>query len=127
MKYQDQLKSPKWQKLREKIFEKRKYTCEICQSKDKQLHLHHKQYVKGRKAWMYHEDLLQVLCNDCHEEHHRDEQTDKYLSELCPECGADRWNHRGFGFQFCQKYECDGCIKGMQYCACQEEKIKNET
>jgi hypothetical protein len=64
--YAEQLKNPKWINLRNRMLEKNNYKCQECNSLEKQLFVHHKKYVKGRKAWQYHEDLLEVLCEECH-------------------------------------------------------------
>ena len=39
-------------------------------NKENQLHVHHKQYFKGRKPWQYENDQLQVLCHKCHDLNH---------------------------------------------------------
>ncbi len=70
MTYQEQLKSPKWQKKRLQIMELKNFKCEICGSEEKQLNVHHRFYIKGRKAWEYDNDVFQVLCEDCHKEEH---------------------------------------------------------
>jgi hypothetical protein len=73
MNYKEQLKSPKWQKKRLQIFDLRGFKCESCNNQDKQLHIHHRFYIKGRKAWEYDNDVFQVLCEICHELEHKKE------------------------------------------------------
>lgn len=70
MNYSDQIKSPKWQKKRLEILELRGFKCEICSDEENQLHVHHRFYIKGRKAWEYDNDVFQVLCHKCHEKEH---------------------------------------------------------
>ncbi len=63
----EQYKSQKWQKLRLKIFERDKWTCQKCFDKESQLQVHHRLYIYGNKVWEYNELDLVSLCNDCHE------------------------------------------------------------
>lgn len=85
LSYKEQLLTAKWKKYRAKILEKREYRCEICKCIDKPLVIHHLQYVKGRMAWEYNEELLQVLCNKCHEEIHKCPICDDFhKEENCP-------------------------------------------
>lgn len=69
--YQEQLQHPKWKKLAENLKEKSNWKCLKCQSIDKPLIVHHKTYVRGRKAWQYNESLLEVICEDCHKKEHQ--------------------------------------------------------
>jgi hypothetical protein len=71
MTYAEQLKHPNWQRKRLERLEVARFECEDCGSGEKTLHVHHKQYVKGRMAWEYQNDELAVLCEDCHETEHR--------------------------------------------------------
>jgi hypothetical protein len=66
MTYAEQLKSPKWQKLRLEVLQHDNFTCKICGSKDKQLHVHHGAYIPGYKVWDYDPWLLHTLCYECH-------------------------------------------------------------
>lgn len=75
--YKELLKSPLWQKKRLEIFEKRNWTCENCSSglvDDKQLHLHHQHYLESTHPWDYADDDFVVLCETCHNQHHRKSQ-----------------------------------------------------
>lgn len=71
MKYSDQLRDPRWQRKRLEIMEAADFACENCGGTDKMLAVHHRLYVKGRKAWEYERELLECLCEDCHQEKHR--------------------------------------------------------
>lgn len=68
MLYADQLKSPLWQKKRLEIFERDKYTCQICLDTQTQLHVHHTSYNKTYQtlAWEYPQYIYKTLCSDCH-------------------------------------------------------------
>lgn len=68
--YQDQLKTDEWKEFAEEVKEKSEWKCEICQCVDKPLQAHHKKYIHGRKAWQYHIDTMQCLCNECHKNKH---------------------------------------------------------
>jgi len=69
MTYKEQLLDPRWQKKRLEIFERDKFTCQICLDKKQTLHIHHKEYDKTYKtmAWEYKDYIYQTLCSDCHE------------------------------------------------------------
>lgn len=66
--YNELLKDPRWQKRRLEIFERDNWTCQICGTKDKMLHVHHIAYIKNRKPWDYPDNLLITLCEECHKE-----------------------------------------------------------
>ena len=70
LSYADQLKHPLWQRKRLEVFEAAEFTCQRCKSTDKQLHAHHKIYLRGRKPWEYPNELLECLCDDCHDQVH---------------------------------------------------------
>ena len=78
MNYKEQTKSPKWQKKRLEVLELRGFKCEECKCEDKQLHVHHRFYIKGRKYWEYDNDVLQVLCEDCHQKEHEKPEKNIY-------------------------------------------------
>jgi len=80
--YTDKLKNPKWQKKRLEILNLHGFKCEKCGCEDKELHVHHRFYLKGREVWQYDNDVFQVLCCDCHEKEHSKE---KEVNEVIPE------------------------------------------
>lgn len=69
--YKEQFKSPKWQKKRLEVLNLRGFKCEACEDEEKQLHVHHRFYIKGRQVHEYDNDVLQVLCEDCHKKVHK--------------------------------------------------------
>lgn len=77
MTYQEQISSPKWQRKRLEILNLSGFKCEKCNCEEKQLHVHHRFYLKGRKAWEYDNDVFQVLCHSCHENEHKKEDNNK--------------------------------------------------
>lgn len=68
--YWELLKHPEWQKRRLHMLDAAGWECEKCGAKEKTLHVHHKQYIKGRKPWEYEDTQLAVLCEGCHEDAH---------------------------------------------------------
>lgn len=64
--YFELLKSPTWQKKRNKILDRDNYTCQHCGDKEKTLHVHHLIYTSGKKPWEYPNDCLITYCCDCH-------------------------------------------------------------
>jgi hypothetical protein len=77
--YAEQLKHPNWQRKRLEMLDGAGWECENCGSKDTTLHVHHKQYFKGRMAWEYEGAELEVLCEDCHEGEHKDGEVLKQI------------------------------------------------
>jgi 5-methylcytosine-specific restriction endonuclease McrA len=87
MTYPEQLKSPMWQKKRLQIFERDKFTCQICLDTETQLQVHHKTYDKKYQtlAWEYPDYVYQTLCADCHKaitEHLKEFDNDKEFNAL---------------------------------------------
>lgn len=64
--YYEQLKDPRWQKMRLEIFEDRGWGCESCGAETKQLHAHHRYYKRGLMAWEYPLTAFSALCDECH-------------------------------------------------------------
>lgn len=50
------------------ILQRDDWACTFCGDKEKTLHVHHRQYIKGRMPWEYEEEFLTTLCFECHEE-----------------------------------------------------------
>lgn len=72
MTYREQLLHPNWQRKRLEIMQRDEFTCQCCYDKESTLHVHHKQYVKGRMAWEYPNDELVTLCESCHSVMHEE-------------------------------------------------------
>jgi hypothetical protein len=68
--YTEQIKHPRWQRRRLEMLESSGFECEECGDKESTLHVHHRQYVKGRDIWEYGNSELQVLCETCHQHEH---------------------------------------------------------
>jgi hypothetical protein len=81
MAYQDQLKDPRWQKMRLKIYERDEFTCTRCGSQDNTLNAHHKAYESSSAPWAYPDHWITTLCDTCHASVH--EGMDEALNQLC--------------------------------------------
>lgn len=51
MNYQEQIKDPRWQKRRLEILQLDNFTCQICGSYNKTLHIHHTIYLPQNNIW----------------------------------------------------------------------------
>ena len=80
--YSEKLKDPRWQKKRLKILERDNWTCQICDSTDKTLHVHHKIYIAGYDPWEYDDDTLITYCEDCHEKETDAQKFDALITKL---------------------------------------------
>jgi hypothetical protein len=70
MTYGEQLKHPFWQRRRLEVLQAADWQCSNCGAGSVTLHVHHKQYIKGRMAWDYSLEELAALCENCHQDEH---------------------------------------------------------
>ena len=70
MTYAQQLRHPLWQRRRLQVFQLANFTCVRCGSTSRELHAHHKTYIRDRLAWEYPDNLLECLCDPCHDKAH---------------------------------------------------------
>lgn len=70
--YGEKLLDPRWQQKRLQIFQRDKFQCRRCGTKEKTLHLHHYIYEKGKEPWEAQDISLITLCTDCHKVEHID-------------------------------------------------------
>jgi hypothetical protein len=82
MTYAEQLQHPKWQACRLEILQREKFACYTCGDKETTLHIHHREYEKGKLAWAYPKDNFQALCKHCHQ-----------LAEFLKKAGYHRFVH----------------------------------
>ena len=68
--YQQFLKDGRWQRRRLEIMERDGFKCCDCGTSD-DLHVHHIQYIAGRKPWEYDDEDLITLCEKCHKKRHK--------------------------------------------------------
>lgn len=79
MTYIQKLRSPLWQKKRLHILERDNWSCCACGDAERNLQVHHIIYAK-RDPWDYPDEVLQTLCEKCHEL--RQQLTDKAVDAL---------------------------------------------
>ena len=79
LSYAEQLKHPNWQKVRLQELSASNFQCSSCGQSESNLHVHHKQYFKGRMAWEYESHELAVLCENCHASEHIHEEIIKRI------------------------------------------------
>jgi hypothetical protein len=65
--YSKKLLDPRWQKKRLETLSRYNWTCQICGSKERTLHVHHRRYLPGKDPWDVPDELLVALCYICHE------------------------------------------------------------
>ena len=83
LSYNEQIRSPHWQKRRLQILQRDNFTCQICGSTEKTLHVHHLCYRKDAKIWDYPDNTLITLCEDCHRmEHEMQSENDYSVTNL---------------------------------------------
>lgn len=91
--YFKKLLDPRWQKKRLEALEAAEWRCESCMDDSSTLHVHHKQYFKGREPWEYETEQLAVLCAECHENSHADVDPLQWVSSFAPVSGPlDRFD-----------------------------------
>lgn len=69
MNYSDKLKDPRWDEKRKEILARDDFKCQLCRSKNTELHVHHKYYLDV-EPWEHPDNCLISLCADCHDEEH---------------------------------------------------------
>lgn len=82
--YTQQLAHPQWQRRRLEMLQAADWECAKCFDKEATLHVHHRQYFKGRMAWEYSDKELVVLCADCHQLEHVSAENLKRLLTMIP-------------------------------------------
>ena len=68
MPYKDYLLTPEWQERRRARLKAARYRCQVCNTKNERLNVHHRTYE--RRGAEYARDLI-VLCEGCHYLFHR--------------------------------------------------------
>ena len=94
--YSEQLKDPRWQKKRLEVMQSSDFCCEICGDSEKTLHVHHKEYFKGREVWEYENSQLAVICKDCHDNIHSETDLLKLVCSYAPLDGPSNRDELAF-------------------------------
>jgi len=68
--YATKLLDPRWQRRWLERLNDAGFACQYCGDSKSTLHVHHRQYIKGREPWEYADTELVVLCDVCHENAH---------------------------------------------------------
>lgn len=64
--YLQLLRHPFWQKKKNGILDRDKYTCQRCTDTLSNLQVHHLYYKKDTNPWDYPDEALITLCDLCH-------------------------------------------------------------
>ena len=80
MEYKLQLKTEEWKIKRFSILKRDNFKCKKCGEKNN-LHVHHKFYEKGLKAWEYENEVLITLCFECHAKEHEKKPIAKFYNQ----------------------------------------------
>src|ERR1043165_2030969 len=67
--YQQQLRSPRWQRRRLEILQRDAWCCRRCGATENELHVHHRWYGRGA-PWEVPDAALVSICDACHQEIH---------------------------------------------------------
>ena len=80
MSYSEKLKDPRWDKKRKEILKRDKFSCQLCESVETELQVHHKYYITNTDPWDYEDECFISLCTSCHKEEHA--KLDRIKSQL---------------------------------------------
>jgi hypothetical protein len=94
VKYSEQLRDPRWQRKRLETMQRDDWKCCRCSRGDVTLNVHHREYINGRMPWEYELEMLETLCEPCHNRHHElgdmsDDLAARILAGTCTD--GDRW------------------------------------
>ena len=105
-KYYEKLKDPRWQKKRLEIFERDEYICQSCNDDKSTLHVHHRNYIKGKDPWDYPNEFLVTLCETCHEveKEELEEYVPLLIENIKKKFFADDMRELAFGFSQLQPF-----------------------
>jgi hypothetical protein len=68
--YSEKLQDPRWIKKKDEICTRDNFSCRICYTTQKPMHVHHLTYFFDKEPWDYDNDLLKTLCKKHHENEH---------------------------------------------------------
>jgi len=84
LSYRDQLKDKRWHIKRNAILLRDNHQCKNTNCKHRNdnsviIEVHHLDYIDGKMAWEYPDDMLVSLCRICHESEQLRPKEEKYL------------------------------------------------
>src|SRR5688572_14688798 len=80
-RYAEKLLDNRWQQRKTSIQIRDKFQCQKCQAKNETVHVHHRHYLAGRDPWDYPDELLVLLCSNCHK---KEEEAADIIKEMAP-------------------------------------------
>lgn len=90
--YQRKLAHPDWQKKRLEILQRDNFQCKDCNSKEKELHIHHIYYLPNTEPQNYPDKAYITLCHECHQrEEDKLKELDSGILMRLRRCGGDAW------------------------------------
>lgn len=70
--YSIKLRDPRWQRKKSTVMIRDNFQCQICESTDHTLNVHHLAYAPyGFEPWDVPDSALLTLCEECHENEER--------------------------------------------------------
>lgn len=81
--YPDKMRDPRWRAKRNEIEALREFRCEECQRTHRQNQVHHVYYIPRTEPWDHPNELLMLLCEECHpKRQHYEVQIHKNLAAI---------------------------------------------
>jgi hypothetical protein len=80
--YSEKLKDPRWQAKRKHIVKRDQNKCRKCKESDLRLNVHHIIYIDNIEPWEYDDRYLITLCDKCHEQQHKDIDTESCIKDI---------------------------------------------
>lgn len=90
MTYKEKLKLPAWQKKRLEILQRDNWECKLCGEKNKNLHVHHINYIYQANPEDHPNHWLITICEDCHIIEERFKSTNTELMDIIHSIGLTR-------------------------------------
>lgn len=69
--YKEEFSTNEWQRKSGNKKYLDDFTCQICGSKKRLVHVHHHFYIEGRHLWEYPDETLITICEECHAKEHK--------------------------------------------------------
>jgi len=89
--YSEYLKDSRWSDKRLIILKRDEFKCSECGC-EKNLHIHHKIYIKDKKPWEYDNGFLITLCKGCHFKWHKNNKVKRYVKKPIKKKSEPKYN-----------------------------------